>query len=913
MDDTNMLLVWIAGLAFASTLFTVCSLLILAACRKSSAAMRCKLNMLAVVGLAVLPALSAFSPKLSLGWLTVDFESQFVSQAALSPKPPAALNAVPGVATNQVPLTKSELATLDGLQKSPLREPIISQPPAAQQQERQESSIASAVEQPRLRDSATSWLAWLLAGYAAGVFVLAGRLCVELAWAIRIRQLAEPFPVGTAIARRLRPSGIGELQVLSADVPVPMVVGAFRPAILVPRQAETWSAAQLTSALSHELAHIDRKDLPMQLFCSLVRCFYWPQPLVHILLGRLRADTELACDHLAVSQCSQPAEYARHLLSIATECIHPPRALSAAVPMFRRGETHRGDLETRVAAVLSPTSEDRPKRTWLLAAMLFFCLFFSAVPTPISAVAQTPNSGDASENSAAQNNTANPEPVGDDRVRVSGRVVDSDGTPIPNVQIVTQRYPSEIVHGSSGEDGSFSLELPREQRLGQMAVTWFYARGYAARTARLRAHDGFRDAKDLVDVEIPLPDEEPIEFSVLGPDGNRLPGAVVSPAYVDVPNGRFMANEPTGLVSFPPKQFEHIFGKTTDADGVAMLSETPSVLFPRVAVRTEEYGLQEFSLEPRRDLLPDQITVNEHYTLRLKPASRVSVRVLADEPLELEGIKVRVSSSKEDFGWEEHQGGATATLDSTGRFVIPKLLVEDGFQLLLDFDWPSDFLYQPTIPKKIKLKTGQNLNLEIATRETVLHSGVVMASDTGLPIVGAKIAFRGRDNGSPQIVATTDSNGRYRVQLMPGTVSRHLFDLGTLAVLQTYDYPKLNDIRVPETQDDPREEEIHLQPKKRVDGRLVDENWDPVPNARLGVGERGNSRRLISSGQTDSQGSFSIPLSIRGGSLEKMVHDVSWFEIVKPAEGTKPPVLRKLEVLDRDPTATVLQLRRQTP
>jgi beta-lactamase regulating signal transducer with metallopeptidase domain len=89
----------------------------------------------------------------------------------------------------------------------------------------------------------------------------------------------------------------------SADVTAPMLVGAWRPRVVVPMDFEArYSADERELVLAHERAHKERGDVAINAVASFALCLCWFNPLVYRALAWLRMDQELACDALVLSK-----------------------------------------------------------------------------------------------------------------------------------------------------------------------------------------------------------------------------------------------------------------------------------------------------------------------------------------------------------------------------------------------------------------------------------------------------------------------------------------------------------------------------------------------------------------------------------------------------------------------------------
>lgn len=111
----------------------------------------------------------------------------------------------------------------------------------------------------------------------------------------------------------------------SAWVRGPMTVGVWKPAILVPAVfVDTAVEDEWLAMLSHEMAHVRRKDFVWNLIGEL---FYLPisfHPAAALIRSRLAAARETACDELATERCIEPDRYARSLLAIARKLSRLP-------------------------------------------------------------------------------------------------------------------------------------------------------------------------------------------------------------------------------------------------------------------------------------------------------------------------------------------------------------------------------------------------------------------------------------------------------------------------------------------------------------------------------------------------------------------------------------------------------------
>ena len=149
---------------------------------------------------------------------------------------------------------------------------------------------------------------------------------------------------------------------ISQDISTPMTWGFWKPKIILPECALSWSKDQCHMILLHELAHIKRVDWLTQVFTSLVCSLYWFNPLVWILAWQLRLEREKACDIKVLASGIKPSEYARMLLGMAKFRLRGMPTLMTRTP----------PLEKRLKEILAFKGISAPKR-WHALSMVTIC------------------------------------------------------------------------------------------------------------------------------------------------------------------------------------------------------------------------------------------------------------------------------------------------------------------------------------------------------------------------------------------------------------------------------------------------------------------------------------------------------------------------------------------------------------
>ncbi|HUW59952.1 MAG TPA: M56 family metallopeptidase [Candidatus Bathyarchaeia archaeon] len=202
--------------------------------------------------------------------------------------------------------------------------------------------------------NATLALGWLgVAGAAAGLVLIRGRQARRLLQTCRpvereelealMYRLRERCGVRRSVSLGLLPE--------SAQPKGPCVTGILTPCVLLPRQmAEQWSLDELEPVLLHELAHVKRLDLLVNLVQIAVQIVYFFHPLVWLANRRIRALREEVCDDMAVLHIQrQKKRYGSSFLRVIEETQREP---ALALWPLQMSEA-RNSLGRRVVRIMS--------------------------------------------------------------------------------------------------------------------------------------------------------------------------------------------------------------------------------------------------------------------------------------------------------------------------------------------------------------------------------------------------------------------------------------------------------------------------------------------------------------------------------------------------------------------------------
>src|SRR5882762_10186799 len=288
--------------------------------RRSPASLRHLVWSLACGGVLALPLASALLPNWRVaGWPRLEVPVAFDATQ------------VAGVQARRAPRSAPAPA---------VREPAATVPSA---------TVDAAPMRWRLGADWTAFVFPVWLGGVAVVLVLLGIGMARIFWLDRVTEpmrdegwliLAEELSLELGVTRHVR--------LLQARGPaMPMTWGIRRPAILLPAEADAWTAERRRDVLLHELAHVKRHDFLIQLMAHVACAVYWFHPMVWLAATRLREERERACDDHVLRAGATPSAYATHLLDIARG-LRAARATSlASVAMARPAQ-----LATRLIDVL---------------------------------------------------------------------------------------------------------------------------------------------------------------------------------------------------------------------------------------------------------------------------------------------------------------------------------------------------------------------------------------------------------------------------------------------------------------------------------------------------------------------------------------------------------------------------------
>jgi uncharacterized membrane protein YkoI len=155
-------------------------------------------------------------------------------------------------------------------------------------------------------------------------------------------------------------------------VAVPITIGWFRPAIILPESLlQERDADLLTSAIGHEFIHVARHDYVLNFLYELLFLPVSFHPAAALLRSRIKQTRELCCDELVAGRILNAQVYARSLVALASSA-PPLRRLSVTTTV---GIADADILEARIMSLLNkPKLNRRWKRLSLVAVSLLLLI-----------------------------------------------------------------------------------------------------------------------------------------------------------------------------------------------------------------------------------------------------------------------------------------------------------------------------------------------------------------------------------------------------------------------------------------------------------------------------------------------------------------------------------------------------------
>jgi beta-lactamase regulating signal transducer with metallopeptidase domain len=582
------------------------------------------------------------------------------------------------------------------------------------------------------------WLPAIVAAWLLGVCAASARLLAQLfqVQSLTRRGLAPaPAEVLEVLERLLARLGL-RLPVrcfLSGRVEVPSVVGWIRPTILLPAAGLLrLTARQVEAMLAHELAHIRRHDYLVNLLQASVETALFFHPAVWWLSRRIRAERENCCDDLAVALCDGD----RLLLARTLLALEETRG----VPTLRLAATG-GPLSARIRRLLLPApAPGHAAAGWAGAG-------FMAAMAGLLAFAWL--------------STASRSLKADEPPTILGRVVDLEGHAIPDARVRLYRRDSRferlnplVEETQADSEGSFRITAPlepvplNESRALPRHVLLADHPGHAVGW-RIIPPDATSFRGDLVLTE-------PTSRTVLVTDaeGKPLEGATVHVSSL----GESESSSPHFRDPLELITDNQPLAATTDADGMATLTQLPQTQSTLIARKPGFAGTYAFSHQ-------DQI--------RLTPSASLSGTLTGPDGQPLPGVSVVLRT---DFMWDFE----FATTDEQGRYEFKDLRARGWDMNAWSSGMHGNGIYkvwikgdQLAVPTRIiTLEPTSRNTLDLRAEPAGTIRVTVLEEGTRKPVPGVRVGGYDKETGSSdRFDSYTDDLGQVVFRFTPAEIT----------------------------------------------------------------------------------------------------------------------------------------------
>lgn len=219
-------------------------------------------------------------------------------------------------------------------------------------------SNASA-EEVQEADNSAGMRVWMLHGAQLWLCVyLAG-----LAWSAASLWRAQRML--NRLAQTGEVASAGRAAIIEVDAPIsPMLLGLFRPRLLLPRHLGGFDKLQREMIVEHEMTHLRRHDLQWMAAGMLLQTLLWFNPFMRLLRANLTWAQELGCDRdvLRGRPAAQRKAYAAALVAqLKLQHFTPQGALAF-------GSIDANTLTERVSLIRTPANTRRAM--WARAATI---------------------------------------------------------------------------------------------------------------------------------------------------------------------------------------------------------------------------------------------------------------------------------------------------------------------------------------------------------------------------------------------------------------------------------------------------------------------------------------------------------------------------------------------------------------
>ena len=204
--------------------------------------------------------------------------------------------------------------------------------------------------------------------WVAGTFLFSLRLLTGLLYVERLKSDSAVLRNEWVQHIQLLAQGLNIKRLItlaeSSAIQAPVVVGYFKPFILIPiGMCTSLSTAQLETIFLHEIMHIRRKDYLINLVQVAVESVYFFNPFVWIISGIMKREREHCCDDAVVQLHGNATEYA-HALATLEELRLAKTAMALSLA------DNKNELLNRIKRLMEKSVKNYSGRERIVPALL---------------------------------------------------------------------------------------------------------------------------------------------------------------------------------------------------------------------------------------------------------------------------------------------------------------------------------------------------------------------------------------------------------------------------------------------------------------------------------------------------------------------------------------------------------------
>ncbi len=674
------------------------------------------------------------------------------------------------------------------------------------------------------------WMAGILVKFVRmvrGLFFVRdfGRTCVPVSQSRLLRALRDA-------EQRLGRNGPIPIQ-SSPLAPAPLVMGLWRPRIVVPNGIEQeLDDEQLVDVLAHEVAHLKRRDHWVGVVQSAATMVYWWNPLVGWASSLISDLREQICDDAATNS-SRERRYAQALVKLA-DLVLQRSCIPASIGILPFKKNH---LLRRISRLLDADRSrvtSLRRRAWVGVALVscgLACLMAMtslSLPTTraatndamVTAPADAPDDQKTNASSADVDKSGPPFRL---PPQLTGTVTAEDGTPIPMARVtfefsasdkLSRTAPKQLrrVEVATNPAGQYQIDtrdfpvLAESEPESGFDITIYATAGEFAETWSAFWHPA-KEASTVQLQPLKMPAGRVVRGRVHGP-GNQAANPVILRALATFNPMKLWSPRP--VLIEPDGSFEISVPKELDSELVFVSGKFAPV---RVAV-------------PANATRIDDVV--------LPPGTSLTGRVLNRDG---EPIAACVVVATEESDARLHIYRAVKT-NAQGEYRLPPLL--GRFKLHLadtastsdridDNELKSDSKPPPVAPIQITLNgESREQQFLIQAGPTLMVRGTIRWAD-GRPARNCEVSAW---SGGVQLARLhSDANGAYAVQL-----PRPVDDIA-ISAIGLLDKQRAFHIAYPITTVEAQEKNAQFLVFKRLDQELVEADWELRPFKAATVAE----------------------------------------------------------------------------